>query len=52
MFVVCAKYGKLNIKCLVILSVKYVYAFVEKQSCAFYIFHMVSVYAFVEKQVV
>ena len=37
MFVDCG-YGKLYIKCLVILSVKYVYAFIEKQSCAFIIY--------------
>ena len=42
---------KLYIKCLVILSVIYIYAFLEKQSCAFDIYPVVSVYAFVEKQV-
>ena len=37
MFVDCG-YRKLYIKCFVILSVIYVYDFVEKQSCAFIIY--------------
>ena len=37
--------------CFVILSVLFVYAFVEKQYCVFFtIDQVVSVYAFVEKQ--
>ena len=51
MFTDCG-YRNLCIKCLVIVSLIYVYAFVEKQSCAFiiYIYPGVSAYAFVKSR--